>query len=141
MGEVAIGLLDNSVIDPLAKKIVPVVRFHTETWELDDQGQLFIIMKINDLYHTAFTWNPQPRRNVQEKLVFYKKLTTYHTWAYYGFFKPTIAEVLSQILPGDYDIVVAFETLLEDATIDCIVGPYHRATTYLYKLKEGFDIL
>ena len=48
MGEVAIGLLDNSVIEPLAKKIVPVVRFHPETWELDDQGQLFLIMKIND---------------------------------------------------------------------------------------------
>ena len=35
------------------------------------------------------------RDEIRLKLCF--EIVTYHTWSYYGFFKPTVAEVLSQI--------------------------------------------
>lgn len=62
---------------------------------------------------TAYTWGPTRALRFRPKLVELGKLYTLHTWGYYGFFKPSMAEVLAEVdkLPADVrDQVAAFHT-------------------------------
>lgn len=121
----------------LYSKIKPVVRYTTEQrkgqleYEKDDCGEPYYIEDV-DLRSQAFTWDPAPAKRAGglEEIA---KIETYHTYAYYGFFKPTIAEVLSQIPEQYIDKVTAFETVGDTAEI---CGDYHRAITRLYKKKQ-----
>jgi len=128
-------LLDKVIVEDLYTRIKPVVRFVTTSEKriLDERGDLYYIEDYDDIFHTAFRWSPVATTRAMG-LVRMAEITTYHTYGYYGFFKPTIAEVISQI-PDEYlKDVVAFETggdvrLTEDEE-------HHVATTILYKKKE-----
>lgn len=116
------------VIRKRAKRIKPVYEF---------DGKKRFIKKVK-LFSTAFTWDPKPRKKAR-KLVALQDITTYHTWAFYGFFKPTIAEVLAQIPEDVLDKVVAFEIVMKPETADdlnkdkeALNAGYHVATTRLY---------
>lgn len=68
-----------------------------------------------------------------------------HTWAYYGFFKPSVAEVLSQIKEHDIPLVDAFEIIESPETADdfyknsftsiAFDNCYHVSTVRLYRKK------
>ena len=66
------------------------------------------------------------------------RIRTLHTYAYYGFFKPSIAEVLAQIPSHLVDSVIAFETKgpgdADDLNDDrsALNAGFHAATTILY---------
>jgi hypothetical protein len=69
-------------------------------------------------------------------------LPTLHTWAYYGFFKPTVKEVLAQIPKGFFDkhASLLFSTAPAGDLNSMTIGGYHVGRTYVYaprkKLKD-----
>lgn len=88
----------------LAKKIRPIVH-----------GQYLRKLNSRELVMTAFTWLDDPEDFVEE--VDYSKLSVIedrkmlHSWNYYGSFKPTVYEVISQIPEELFKKVVAFEII------------------------------
>jgi len=138
--------ISNERLAELSARIKPVVRFNHKArelppkdgWNLSDlvpdkhDGLLYF---VEDSYprDNLFTWEPEPTHQAED-LKEFDAILTWHTWAYYGFFKPTIAEVLAQIPEQLLDKVVAFQTLAS-VEIDNIVGDYHVAITILYKKR------
>jgi hypothetical protein len=109
-------------------------------WQPWDQGELFYI-KPCDLRTVAFPWAAK-RTKKANKLVEIGRITTHHTYGYYGFFKPSIAEVLAVVQSHpDIDRVVAYEVCgpsnADDLgkQRDAINDGYHQATTILYGKK------
>lgn len=111
----------------LAKRIKPVVRFTS--------GLHYI--KPVDLFTIAFTWDPK-RASKAKGLRKLRDITTYHTYGYHGFFKPSIAEVLAQIPAELLGEAVAFETHGPDSVDDLnahleeLNAGLHVACTTLY---------
>jgi len=123
----------------LAKRIKPVVRFAIGLMGRfkSPEGKPYFIKPV-DPFTIAFMWSPKPRKVAKglKKLV---DITTYHTWTYYGMFKPSIAEVLAQIPADIVDRVVAFEIIDYPETagdlnrnLDALNAGYHVAVTRLY---------
>lgn len=112
----------------LAKRIRPVVR---------NRNNALAYIKPCDLRKVAFTWDPKITRKA-DNLVKHATIKTLHTWAYYGMFKPSIAEVLAQIPEDLIEDTVAFETIgPQDANDlnnqrDAVNEGFHIATTRLY---------
>jgi hypothetical protein len=105
-------------------------------WQPWPAGELYYIMPVN-ARGIAFPWSPK-RDVLAEGLIEIARITTLHTYAYHGFFKPTIAEVLSQI-PEEYlGQVIAFETHGPETADDLnsewelLNEGYHVAETILY---------
>lgn len=121
--------ISNRTLKELYKQMKPVVRFGLfgKKLEPDDRGELYYI-KDPDLRGEAFTWDPEATKKATglKKL---EDIVTYHSYGYYGFFKPSIAEVVAQIPKKYLSKVAAFETST-DASID---GDYHATTTTLYE--------
>ena len=119
-------------IRELSRRIKPVIQFHGPK----KSGLRFI--GAVDPWSVAFTWSPEPRKRAYD-LKPLCDITTYHSYAYHGFFKPSIAEVLAQI-PAEYlGGVVAFEIVEHPETADdlnrekeALNAGYHVATTRLY---------
>lgn len=116
-------------IRELAERIKPVVQFVRN-------GRCYI--KPVDLFGIAYTWNPKSAGKATG-LKPLCDITTYHTYGYYGMFKPSIAEVLAQIPAEHLDKVVAFEIVDSPKDADdlnrqskAINAGYHVATTRLY---------
>lgn len=123
-------------IREMAKRIKPVVTFNGPK----KSGPHFI--KPVDLFEIAYTWDPKPAGKAVglEPLC---DITTYHSWAYAGFFKPTIAEVLAQIPAEHINKAVAFEIVDRPRTCadmnkehEALNTSYHVATTRLYTRKQ-----
>lgn len=60
--------------------------------------QYFAIAPV-DPRRVAFTWDPKPVGDAIRRIEYKGWIRTYHNWGYYGFFKPSLAEVLAQISP------------------------------------------
>lgn len=141
------------VIGELAKRIRPVIRFARVRQKIrngkivevldpngklqrDDRGSLYFIKPVNP-FNIAFPWDPKPDTRAP-RLQELCKITTYHTWAYYGCFKPTIAEVLAQIPAEHLDKTIAFSTQGPETAadlnrhIEITNEGYHVAETTLY---------
>lgn len=126
-------------IKELAERIKPVVRFALGEKGLfrSSEGHPYHIEQV-DPFRIAYMWTPKPAGKATS-LKPLCEITTYHTYAYYGFFKPTIAEVLAQIPAEHLDKVVAFEIVGGPETADdlnrepeALNAGYHVATTRLY---------
>lgn len=121
--------LSEELLQDLARRIRPVVR---------DQSQRLRFIEAVDLRTVSFTWNPN-FTDAADHLVDVVRIRTLHTYAYYGFFKPTIAEVLAQIPAEMVPEVSAFETIGPfDATdlnreIGALNAGFHVAMTTLYR--------
>ena len=89
----------------------------------------------HELTHTAYTWLNQPSDYAEpvdfSKLSVLADVKMLHAWAYYGFFKPDVSEVIKQI-PKEYlEKVVAFEI------IDGAIG---MNTVFNKELNAGFHV-
>lgn len=90
------------------------------------------------LRRTSFIWDPTYEEGKVPELRELRRIKTYHTFAYYGLFKPTIAECLAQIPPGLVNDVVAFSigndlpNFNSDEAREAFRNGYHLATTILY---------
>lgn len=109
------------------ERIRPLVR---------DQDWLYYIEPV-DSWKVAFEWDPK-RKDHAEELREVARIQTFHTFGYYGFFKPTVGEVLSQI-PEEWAMVVtAFEVNGPQTATDLnrnrdlLNEGYHVAETILY---------
>ena len=72
----------------------------------------------NKLRSANFSWDDYSREKVSETgvvLASYKEIVCLHKFSTPGLFKPTIAEVLTQISPDDVEKVVAFELVTNPA--------------------------
>lgn len=135
--------VDKNVIRKLAETIKPVVSKNARgEVGLDVEGNLFYIKPV-DLFEIAYTWDPKVTERARG-LVKLKDITTYHTYGYYGLFKPSIAEVIAQIPEELLESVVAFEiiespTTAEDFNKDLAAfnAGYHVATTRLYRSRKS----
>jgi hypothetical protein len=118
-------------LDRRASRIKPVVMF---------LGMLHYIRPV-DIKTASFLWSPV-KGPLAEGLVFLREIRTFHSYAYYGFFKPTVAEVLAQ-LPDDslLPFIAAFEIVrgperAEDLNreAEALNNGYHVALTRIYSL-------
>ncbi len=116
----------------LTKAILPVVERDGALWYIEQP----------DLVRVAFTWSPAFTEEAKG-LEAVGKIRTLHKYSFYGFFKPSISEVILQIPRGTYGYGV-------DAF--CVRGPedvddlnrnkeeldagFHVAETTLYR---GFE--
>jgi hypothetical protein len=119
-------------IKKLAERIKPVVKFARK-------GKCYI--EPVDPFEVAYTWNPQAttRATGLKPLC---DITTYHTYSYSGFFKPSIAEVLAQIPNKHLGKVIAFEIVDSPEDVndlnrehEAFNAGYHVARTRLYVRK------
>ena len=113
----------------LADRIKPVVDFQRE-------GRCYI--KPVDVFAEAFTWDAEPASKAAD-LKALCDITTYHPYGYYGFFKPSIAQVILQIPQEHLEKVIAFEIVKSpdipdglDPESEVLNAGYHVATTRLY---------
>ncbi len=90
-----------------AQRIKPVIRRNSKLFNI----------KLPDLKTESYIWDPVLTDEAPELVALYD-FTTYHTWAYYGSFKPTIAEVLAAIPAEFLDRTVAFEMIASPETAD-----------------------
>jgi hypothetical protein len=116
-------------LDELFSFIKPVVR----------KGDDLFYIAPPELQEASFLWDPvvtAQATNLQEV----GRIVTYHRYGYYGMFKPSIAEVLSQIPEHFIRGTLAFETVGPETTddlnknIDIVNEGYHVAETILYSV-------
>jgi hypothetical protein len=112
----------------LAEKIQPVITI---------DGHLTHI-KPSDLFNVSYVWDPKPtQKAIGLKAV--ADIRTYHGYGYYGFFKPSVAEVIAQIPENLVQTIVAFEIVESPETADdlnkepeALNEGFHVAKTRLY---------
>lgn len=116
----------------LAERIKPVVKKGSALRYIEDVG----------LRTVAFTWSPTLTKKAKglEPIC---DITTYHSYGAPNMFKPSIAEVISQIPEKHLTDVVAFQITSSPDTVDdlnreiqALNAGYHVATTTLYRLKN-----
>lgn len=127
--------ISDDVLERRANLVRPVIR--------NEKGLFYRDLKSCDLRKTAFMWEPKLEGEAIN-LVPYRTIITLHRWAYYGFFKPSIEEVLSQISEDDIDAgVIAFETNGPETAQDlnnhkdALDAGFHVAETILYKKADS----
>ena len=131
------------------KNLKPIVK--------NDNGKLSWIKsfdKIKDLKTTSYTWDPKFVREVKDdeliELQCFDQLCL-SPYAYYGFFKPTIEEVLCQLdstlMPLDSDItlrshddfktkIVAFEIIEQPETMT----DFHKTDLHTAVFNAGYHV-
>ncbi|MCL5006851.1 MAG: hypothetical protein M1153_01775 [Patescibacteria group bacterium] len=125
------------------KRIKPVVRMCRDplsgelklTW---GEAALYYIAPV-DPFNRAYTWDPKPT-SLADGLEPVCDIQTYHSYGYYGIFKPSVAEVLAQIPPELRNAVRAFEIISRPMTVGdlnrnqaALSAGYHVAVTRLYR--------
>lgn len=130
MKKLEIPEISDEKLEELYENIKPV---------MEREKELYWVHRPDSLRHIAFTWDPRLSNTPVKSLEKICTIKTLHTWAYYGFFKPTIAEVLSQVPENLINTAVAFSTKSpEDASelnknkVELNAG-FHVAETTLYK--------
>ena len=131
-----------------AKAIKPLVRLdkdgnrrHEGDFEESDRLVFVKPSEILESYLYAFkTQDIVPVEVPELKVV--ASFTCYHRYgAYYGFFRPSVDEVLSQIPPSvDLDQVQAFEIKVDSLNISDVYDKFldrQVSTVILYKMKGG----
>jgi hypothetical protein len=115
-------------LNELFKRIKPVVEFN---------GVKHYIRKCH-LRTTAYTWDAKKTKEAPA-LKEVRSIRTLHTYGYYGFFKPSIAEVIAQIPEDLIDQVTEFEIVKRPLNADdlneekrAVNAGFHVATVALY---------
>ena len=105
--------------------IKPIVKHDTYLRELSAE----------ELTNVAYTWLTEPSDYADkvdfEKLSVLEDRKMLHTWGYYGFFKPSVGEVIRQIPKDSLEKVVAFEI---------IDGAIAMNSTFKDELNAGFHV-
>lgn len=121
--------IDDKRLKELYQLLKPIVT-------IDEMKYLLREFTLQELRNQSYIWD---RHEGKRDAVDSSKLETVddflclHTWGYYGFFKPSIAEVLSQ----------APENVIEQANIfEIIESPETREDVFKYKevIDNGFHL-
>ena len=123
----------------LYKNMRPIVK---------NDGKHVYLRELTDeeLTNTAYTWLDEPSDFAEpvdySQLSVLADVKTLHAWAYYGFFKPDVGEVIGQI-PKEYlEKVVAFEIITGPLGMNTVFGEelnagFHVAIVRLYQKKDN----
>ena len=121
--------IDDKRLKELYQLLKPIVT-------LDEMKYLLREFTLQELRNQSYIWNcHEDKRDVVDpnKLETVDDFLCLHTWGYYGLFKPSIAEVLSQ----------APESVIEQAnTFEIIESPETREDVFKYKevIDNGFHL-
>ena len=121
--------IDDNRLKELYKLLKPIVT-------IDEMKYLLREFTLQELRNQSYIWNrAEDKRDVVDpsKLETVDDFLCLHTWGYYGLFKPSIAEVLSQ----------APENVIEQAnTFEISESPETREDVYKYKkvIDNGFHL-
>ena len=124
-----ISEIDDKRLKELYKLLKPIVT-------IDEMKYLLREFTLQELRNQSYIWNRhEDKRDVVDpnKLETVDDFLCLHTWGYYGLFKPSIAEVLSQ----------APESVIEQAnTFEIIESPETREDVFKYKevIDNGFHL-
>ena len=144
MFEVSIPRISDEEMMKRYEQIKPVIK-------VNGKLHYFREYTLKELRNTSYLFNRDEdvREKVDEgELEAWegKNFVCLHTWNYYGFFKPTIGEVLSQIEENDLPFVKAFEIIEAPQTADdfnkdsftsiAFDNGYHVSTVRLYREKR-----
>lgn len=117
-----------------AERIKPLFSFN---------GKLYLIEDV-DISRVSFIWEPK-KKGIAPKMTVLGEILTYHTYGHPMLFKPSIAEVLSQIPEQYLEEVVAFQIVGQPNDADDLNryttitnAGYHMAITQLYgRIKDN----
>lgn len=121
--------IDDKRLKELYQLLKPIVT-------IDEMKYLLREFTLQELRNQSYIWNRhEDKRDVVDpnKLETVDDFLCLHTWGYYGLFKPSIAEVLSQ----------APESVIEQAnTFEIIESPETREDVFKYKevIDNGFHL-
>lgn len=122
-----------NISDEKLKSLLARIR---PVFDFPNKGKCFV--KSCDPREVSYIWDAVPD-GIAKDLKPICDIDTYHTFGYYGLFKPSIAEVLAQIPEDKLDQVVAFEIVEQPRTsedlnrqINAINAGFHRAKTRLH---------
>ncbi len=121
--------IDDKRLKELYQLLKPIVT-------IDEMKYLLKEFTLQELRNQSYIWNRhEDKRDVVDlsKLETVDDFLCLHTWGYYGVFKPSIAEVLSQ----------APENVIEQANIfEIIESPETREDVFKYKevINNGFHL-
>ena len=121
--------IDDNRLKELYQLLKPIVT-------IDEIKYLLREFTLQELRNQSYIWNRhEDKRDVVDpnKLETVDDFLCLHTWGYYGLFKPSIAEVLSQ----------APESVIEQAnTFEIIESPEIREDVFKYKevIDNGFHL-
>jgi len=136
--------ISNERLKELVKRIRPVVRYAKGEKGLFESGEgIPYYIKPVHPRNVSYLWNAKPVK-MAAGLATLTDITTYHTYGYHGFFKPSIAEVIAQIPEKHIDRIMAFEIIESPETADDLNlhlqelnEGYHVAVTRLYRKKHA----
>ena len=121
--------IDDKRLKELYQLLKPIVT-------IDEMKYLLREFTLQELRNQSYIWNRhEDKRDIIDpnKLETVDDFLCLHTWGYYGLFKPSIAEVLSQ----------APESVIEQAnTFEIIESPETREDVFKYKevIDNGFHL-
>ena len=121
--------IDDKRLKELYQLLKPIVT-------IDEMKYLLRKFTLQELRNQSYIWNRhEDKRDIVDpnKLETVDDFLCLHTWGYYGLFKPSIAEVLSQ----------APESVIEQAnTFEIIESPETREDVFKYKevIDNGFHL-
>lgn len=121
--------IDDKRLKELYQLLKPIVT-------IDEMKYLLREFTLQELRNQSYIWNRhEDKRDVVDpnKLETVDDFLCLHTWGYYGLFKPSIAEILSQ----------APESVIEKAnTFEIIESPETREDVFKYKevIDNGFHL-
>ena len=121
--------IDDKRLKELYQLLKPIVT-------IDEMKYLLREFTLQELRNQSYIWNRhEDKRDIVDpnKLETVDDFLCLHTWGYYGLFKPSIAEVLSQ----------APESVIEQAnTFEIIESPETREDVFKYKevIDNGFHL-
>lgn len=120
--EEALPDISDSTLKELVKTVRPMYQFK-------EQGLSFI--KLPDLRGESFIWSPEFLEKA-ENIEAFRGIETLHSYGSPSLFKPSIAEVLSQIPDEFITETVGFTTEQKGFSMR---EKYHTANTILYRTK------
>ena len=96
---------------------------------------------INEINGISYLWEPDKdvRDEVKEnelEVLEGRDFVCLHSYGYYGFFKPTIGEVLSQIKECDIPLIKAFEIIERPET----AADYHKDSFTSIAFDNGYHV-
>lgn len=121
--------IDDKRLKELYQLLKPIVT-------IDEMKYLLREFTLQELRNQSYIWNRhEDKRDIVDpsRLEIVDDFLCLHTWGYYGLFKPSIAEVLSQ----------APESVIEQAnTFEIIESPETREDVFKYKevIDNGFHL-
>jgi hypothetical protein len=128
----------------IAARITPLkAKLECDSFTGENRTQLYEFAEQVDPVNASYIWKETHEEPSKRRWRKFRKITTYHGWSYYGFFKPSVGEVVSQFFmyedPTEFDPVVAFAIVRQPETASdfdvdpsCFDASYHIATTQLY---------